>query len=79
MSGLCAYQNIFGQPNQGFHSTRICGLAFFDLLGTFLLAFLLAKYTKLHFLPVLIMVFVLAQVIHYVFCVPTAFQRFLFG
>lgn len=30
----CPYKYIFGIPEQGFHSTRIMGLALNDTLGT---------------------------------------------
>ena len=30
---LCKYKDIFGKPNEGVHSTRIFGLAFWDLFG----------------------------------------------
>ena len=79
MSGLCVYQNILGKPGEGFHSTRIGGFALFDILGTFLLAFLITKYSKLKFLPVLLIVFIIAEICHYIFCVPTTFMKLLLG
>ena len=47
MNLLCPYKDIFGQPKRGVHKYRLFGLAFVDLLLTFIGAILLAYYRPL--------------------------------
>ena len=41
MFGLEQYSNILGSPNEGFHSSRIFGLAANDLIATLVLTFII--------------------------------------
>jgi hypothetical protein len=74
---LCKYKNILGIPNQGIHKTRILGFAFWDIVGTILLGMFLSQYTELSVLTSIAGLFILAQVLHYVFCVDTAFMKII--
>ena len=71
---FCSYKNIFGEPNKGFHKTRIFGLAAYDVLGLLLLNWAISYYYKIDFIPLLCVLILLTVIIHYLFCVPTAFN-----
>ena len=68
---------LFGTPGQGFHSTRIFGLALYDTLGTIAISILLTYLTGLAFWKSLILMFVLGEVLHYIFGTPTAFIKMI--
>lgn len=78
---LHQYCNIFGQPNEGFHKTRFFGLAFYDLIGTLLIAILLHKYLSFFknttLLITFMYVFCFATIMHLIFGVNTAFLNFI--
>jgi hypothetical protein len=63
---------LFGVPGEGFHSTRIFGLALYDILGTIALAWALTYVTGFAFWKSLVAMFVLGEVLHYIFRTPTA-------
>ena len=75
MQTLCTYKNIFGKPNEGIHSTRIFGFAFWDIFFTVILAFLIYYFFGYNFWFVLLILFILAEIAHMLFCVDTAFTR----
>lgn len=79
MIKLCKYNNMLGKPNEGFHSTRILGYALWDIVGTILIAFLIAKYKKYNFLETLLGLFIVTQILHVLFCVNTAFVNNIMG
>ena len=68
---------LFGTSGQGFHSTRIFGLALYDILGTIAISILLTYLTGLAFWKSLILMFVLGEVLHYIFGTPTAFIKMI--
>jgi hypothetical protein len=76
---LCKYSEIFGIPKTGFHKLRIFGLAAGDLLGTILIAFLISRFTKIHFFKVFVILMLLSILLHLLFCVKTSLVLFLFG
>ncbi len=83
-NGLCKYKDILGVPNQGFHSARLFGFARNDLLGTFGIAFLIAiifyrKTLLKSFLIISIILFILAILLHRLFCVNTTLNKMIFG
>ena len=73
----CEYSDIFGIPKKGFHSYRIFGIAAGDLLGTIAIAWLIAYTWSISFWKTLIVALILGEVLHYLFCVRTAFLDFL--
>jgi hypothetical protein len=73
----CPFKDALGVPGEGFHSTRFMGLAVGDTVGTFVLALLLAKVFGWPYLPTLIALLVLGEVLHWYFCVDTAVIKFL--
>jgi hypothetical protein len=54
-------ENIFGHPREGIHSTRLFGLAFFDILGTLVGAYLLHYNFDYPLLPTFLIFFILAN------------------
>ena len=76
---LCKYANTLGKPNKGLHSIRICNIAVVDLALTILLAFGVSKLFKINFGYTFIIIFIIAILLHYIFCVNTTVNKFLFG
>ena len=78
MNSLCPFRNIFGQPRQGSHSYRIFDFAIVDILGTFILVFLIwLLLGKKHFFVILLVIFIIAELLHYMFCVETKVMKLL--
>lgn len=71
----CPYKFALGIPSQGVHSTRIFGLAFWDIIGTILVAWLTSYLTQTSFWWNLLAWFVAGEVLHYYFGTPTAFLK----
>jgi hypothetical protein len=74
---LCKYKNIFGKPNEGIHSYRLFDVAIVDLLFTIIMAYLLANYLNKSFVVIFLILFVLGELMHYLFCVDTKVINFL--
>lgn len=83
MSGLCAYKDIFGKPNEGVHSPRIFGLAAVDTGLTILGSYMIAKHFDkkmcnniyISFVIVFIILMILSVFAHKLFCVETALVK----
>jgi hypothetical protein len=80
MLNLCKYKNILGIPKKGAHSYRIGNIAMVDILSTFLLAYVVKKYTfpQIHYGIILACCFISGIILHRLFCVRTTIDRFLF-
>ena len=76
---LCKYQNIFGEVNSGVHKYRIFNIAIVDTVLTILLAFAISKGFNLNFFKVLLAVFIFGIFCHYIFCVRSTINNFIFG
>ena len=79
---LCQYKDILGKPKEGVHQYRIFNIAIVDLSLTVLVAFLIALYFKLNLFKssiLLIMIFGLGILMHYLFCVKTTLNNLLFN
>lgn len=63
---------IFGEPNKGFHATRIGGFALYDIVGTIILAYITSYFVG-HFVYCLVGWFIAGELCHYIFGVKTAF------
>lgn len=78
---LAKYKDILGVPNEGFHKNRIGPYALNDILGTILIAIILAFFYKpysnffYNFLFYFIILFIVGEFLHYIFCVRTAFIK----
>jgi hypothetical protein len=77
MNNLCIYRDIFGKPNEGVHSIRLFDFALVDVVFTIIAAYLLHKYTNLSLSLSILLLFVLAILFHWLFCVDTKLNRIL--
>lgn len=73
----CPYSNILGIPGQGFHSTRIFGLALYDILATIVLAVIVSYFFKVSVIKSFIGLFILGEILHYLFGSNTAFLQMI--
>jgi len=83
------YKNLLGIPNEGVHRYRVFnfgnfeGFAIADILMTIISAFVIMWFfttrTLFKFLFILLILFIFAEICHYIFCVDTAFMRLLNG
>ena len=76
MINLCQYSTLLGRPRQGLHRARIpvLDLALWDVVGTFALAYLTFYFFpnwSSNYLVHLAGWFLLATLLHLIFCVPT--------
>lgn len=87
MSSLCKYRHALGVPGQGFHSVRLFNVAILDVLATFAGALAVeriagwltrSKFTWRRYGITVTVAFVLGIFLHWLFCVPTTVQKFLF-
>lgn len=74
---LCQYKNIFGEPGRGVHKLRIGPFAFVDLVGTLVIAGLIGYFFNVDVLLTFIILFVVAQFLHWLFCSKTAFLKMI--
>jgi len=73
----CPYKFLFGVPEQGFHETRFMGLALYDTLGTVVIAVVIALVCKFSVWKTILVLFVVGEVLHYLFGTQTAFLTFI--
>ena len=73
MFGLEKYKDSLGKPNEGIHSTRIFGLAFYDIIGMIIIIIVLSNWYEYAWLVVPIA----TVFIHWLFGVETAFNKWL--
>ncbi len=76
MQCLAKYKDVFGLPGEGFHKSRIFGLAFNDLVGTFLLAYIVAACWNLNYGTTLFSIFITGELLHIIFGVETPLSTF---
>ena len=74
---LCQYSDVLGKPNQGIHATRLFGLAFWDIFMTLIVALIIAYTMQMSPIKTIIGLFLLAQILHILFCVNTAFLNMI--
>jgi uncharacterized membrane protein YcaP (DUF421 family) len=79
MRRLCEYKNIVGEPRKGIHSIRLFDFAIIDILGTVGLAFILSKITGISFLLSFLIWILIAIFLHWLFCVDTKLNMYIFG
>ena len=76
---LCKYKDIFGKPNTDIHSYRIFNIAYMDVIFTILAGILISYSFNYSLIKVLIVLFLIGIVMHYIFCVKTTVNNFIFG
>jgi hypothetical protein len=75
----CQYKNALGEPGVGIHEKRIpyTNTAAADYLMSIGGAWLLTASTKMPLVLTTILVLVLGEVFHYMFCIPTQTLKYL--
>lgn len=71
----CPYANALGRAGEGVHATRVLDMSLNDWLMTILVAGLMSWLFKLDFVYTLVALFVLGEVLHYIFGVKSAFLK----
>lgn len=66
-------KHTFGEPGTGVHATRIAGFALWDIVGTIAIAWAISWGFSVSFWWTLLILFVLAEGLHWYFGVRTAF------
>lgn len=76
---FCKYKDMFGKPNEGLHKYRIFDIAIVDVVMTIIAAYLITLvWPEFHFTNVLMVLFLLAILMHRLFCVRTTIDKLLF-
>lgn len=70
------YKNIFGEPNKGAHSYRICDLPIIDYIGAIIIALIITYITKIPFELIIIIVLIIGVLCHYLFGVETNLMKY---
>lgn len=73
------YSNILGEPNKGIHATRFLDIAILDVIGTIFGAGIISYSFNFKFWKVLIILFIMGIILHWMFCVNTTVNKWIFG
>lgn len=76
---LCPYKNIFGRPKKGVHQYRILNIAIVDVIGTFIISYIISKVFNYDFKEVLLLIFLLGIILHKLFEVKTTINNIFFN
>lgn len=71
----CPYANILGEVGKGVHSFRLFDFSIIDILLTVLGAYLISKSFKVKFWKAFLGLFILGEILHYIFGVKSKFLR----
>ena len=71
------YKNVLGVPKEGVHKLRFLDTALNDYIGTILLAIMLTFFTKIPLVLSTIMLFIVGEILHYLFGVETNTLKYL--
>jgi hypothetical protein len=74
---LCKYKDLLGKPGTGLHKYRFLGMAVVDWILTAVLAWSIAWWRGWNFLETFLGVFLVGELLHVLFCVPTAFLEYM--
>lgn len=75
----CKYKDALGKPGKGVHSVRVFNIAVVDLVGTLAIAWAVARWRRESFLRWAAGLLALGVLLHWLFCVDTTVNRWLFG
>ena len=76
---LCKYKHIFGKEQEGVHKQRFLGVALYDVIGTIVGAWLIARAFNFNFWIVFASAVGIAIILHRLFCVNTTINKLIFG
>ena len=71
------YKNVLGVPKEGVHKLRFLDTALNDYIGTILLAIMQTFFTKIPLVLSTIMLFIVGEILHYLFGVETNTLKYL--
>lgn len=74
---MCKYKNALGKPKEGIHKYRIFDISIVDLLLTIILSLIVSKIFRIKLWISFIIIFILGEFLHYLFCVDTTIIKFL--
>lgn len=77
MYRFCKYKDSLGISGKGIHSYRVFDIAIIDLIMTIIGSYVIARIFHLSFLWTFITIFIIGEILHYIFCVPTTFIRLI--
>ena len=69
----CPYAHILGVPGDGVHARRVYGLALNDIVATLIFAIIVAVVFRVSFIRVFVSIFIIGEILHYIFGTQTAF------
>lgn len=72
---LCQYSDILGKAGEGVHSYRVGPFAIVDVILTIILALVISYIIDKNILIIFAILWVLAEILHGIFCVETTFWR----
>jgi len=72
---LCQYKDSLGVPGEGVHEDRIAGFALWDIVGTVIGAYLVAKAFDYTFWKTFGVLMLVAIFLHWIFCVETTLNK----
>jgi hypothetical protein len=72
---LAKYSDIFGKPNEGVHAYRLLNIAVVDVVATIGASALISFAFNINFIIILICLFLLGVVCHWLFCVDTTINK----
>ena len=77
MTLFCSYSDSLGRPGEGVHKERLLGMASVDVRATVLFALFVNLALGVPFCCALFTLLLVAELMHYLFCVDTAVMRWL--
>ena len=72
------FDKTIGVPNVGIHSYRIFNIAYMDVIVVLISAILIAWAMKWSYIKTIIGVFIFGVIVHRMFCVRSAVDKFIF-
>lgn len=79
MNTLCRYRHVLGKENQGFHKTRLFGVALWDVVGTLTIAIIVCYIFDTSFWITVFGLLIVGIILHRLFCVNTTINKLIFG
>ena len=77
---FCKYKDIFGKVNEGVHSIRLFNIAVVDVFFTIILGIIIHYiYPNSNLTYILLILFLLGIICHYLFCVKTTINKKIFN
>jgi uncharacterized membrane protein YcaP (DUF421 family) len=72
------YRHIFGKEKKGIHSYRLFNFAIMDIIFTIIGSIILTYFLKINVFILFIILILLGILLHYLFCVETTLNLYLY-